>query len=130
MALPPCAFVPLCETLFDLGFHKLFETLVGVIPRRRLPGPVFLNFEAGADDFSRLGDAANGALSYGLRDDVANCGGFDRAGHNAAIGGVGGHLAKQRVLGTTADDVNRLDAIADQFFEESEHHPIAERKAF
>ena len=49
-------------------------------------------------------------------------------GDDAAIAGVGGHLAEQRVLCPAAHNVNRVDPAADQLLERVEHHPVAQRR--
>ena len=73
--------------------------------------------------------SADGAVGDGLHHHVADGGGFDGAGDDAAAGGVGGHLAEQRVLRAAADDVDRLDPAADQLFQAAQHHAVAQRQA-
>ena len=53
-------------------------------------------------------------MGAGLDQQVAQGGGLDRAGDDAATGGVGDELAEQGVLGAAADDVDDVDPAAGQ----------------
>ena len=54
-----------------------------------------------------------------LHQHVADRRGFDRAGQHGAMAGIGRRLAELPILRAAADDVNRLDASADQSLEAS-----------
>jgi hypothetical protein len=91
---------------------------------------ILLYRERVADDFSGFGDVADRAGGHGLHHHVADGGGFDRAGDDAAVAGVGGELAELPVEGAAADDVDRANLGVGEFFQVAEHLPVAEREAF
>ena len=91
---------------------QLQELCVGVVPGRRVARLVFIDGEASADDFARLADRGDIARGDRLHHDVADGGGFHRAGYHASAAGVGRGLAEQLVLRSPADHVDRFDAAA------------------
>ena len=53
---------------------------------------------------------------HGLDEDVADGGGFDGAGDDGAIAGVGGELIEQFVSAAAANDVDCADLSAEDVF--------------
>ena len=59
------------------------------------------------------------AQGNGLHQDIAHGRGLDRAGEHGAAGGVGGELREQAVLRAAADDVDRLQPVAEDLLQPS-----------
>ncbi len=83
-----------------------------------------------AHDLSGIRNRADGAGGNRLHHEVADGGGFDGAGDDAAARGIGGHLAEAAVLRAAADDMDRLDpAAASKLLQPAEHLPVLEGQA-
>ena len=82
------------------------------------------------DEGAAGGDGGEGSGGDGLRHDVSQCGSFDGACEDGHAGGVGGHLVEKVVLAAAADDVQRSELSAGDFFEHSGDLCICDGEGF
>ena len=68
--------------------NDFLESFVAFIPHFGVMRLEIGNFKGIGDDFSRFLDVLNFTGGNGLHGDVAECGGFDRAGINRSAAGV------------------------------------------
>ena len=106
--------------------HELEKPLVRVVPGSGIGGSVFEQLSGSADDLPDVRQAADFSLCPCLHEQVPQHGCFGWSGEHWAATGIGGELVQQRVVGSTADDMNCLDALATEFFELFENHPVFE----
>jgi hypothetical protein len=102
----------------ELGFGADLAIFVeGGIPGLGVARLITFELETLADDGAGIGEGFDFTDGHGLDEDISDGGSFDGAGDDGAIAGVGGHLIEQFVLGTAADDVDGVEAMADDVFE-------------
>ena len=83
-----------------------------------------------AHDGAQLVHGLNVAQRHDLREQIADGGALDGAGHDGAADGVGWKLVEKLVLAAAADDVQRIDALALDLLEPFEHPAVLERERF
>ena len=83
-----------------------------------------------ADHITQFVDVMDVAQRHGLREQIADGGALDGAGHDGAVDGVGCKLVEKLVLAATADDVQRIDALALDLLETLERPAVFERERF
>ena len=86
--------------------------------------------EGSCHDTAQILQVANFVRGHGLHQRVASRGRFVRSDDDAAPGGVGRHLAEQRVLAAAADDVDHVEPPIENRFERRQLVAIRERQTF
>ena len=89
----------------------LLQSGAGGIPGGGGAGGEGFDFARVADDVAHLGQGAQFAAGADLDEEVAQGGGFDGAGDDGPLAGIGGELVEDGALGAAADDVDDLDAV-------------------
>lgn len=78
-------------------------------------------------EFLQRADFRTGAC---LHQDIAENSRFDGTGKNRAVAGISGQLVEQTVARAAADDVDHLDALANDLFELTEYGLVLQSEAF